>query len=123
MAIKGKAKVVDEIWNEDRIRSFLTYQVNARHSQGEADFHILYRAYKYMRSGDFCVFLGFFIAQGRNLDAKDHQGYSVLDIARRNNLSTDFVRLLEDAYASKTGAQTQESATTSRTPNDSPSRS
>lgn len=92
--IKNKLKIVDEVWDEARIRGFLAYEPKDKE---EADFQILYRAYKHMRVDDFSKFLTFFLAEGHDLGACNHQGQSVLDITRRNRLSQPFVQLLEQA--------------------------
>jgi hypothetical protein len=50
MQRKDKQKIVDEVWTEERIRSFLDLQPPAGM---DADFHRLQRAYQSMRAEDF----------------------------------------------------------------------
>ncbi len=93
---KDKEKVIDEVWTEARIAEFLDAQPAAGIN---ADFHALLKAYQAMRAEDFEIFLGLFKAQGRNLDAQDPQGRTLLSYAREHRNSADFVRLLEQQGA------------------------
>ena len=89
---KDKEKVIDEVWNEARIAEFL----DAKPAAGiDADFHALLKAYQAMRAEDFEIFIGLFKQQGRNLNALDPQGRSLLSYAREHRNSADFVRILE----------------------------
>lgn len=88
----GKAKVVDEVWNDDRIKGFLEYKPPATDS--EPDFEILYRAYKYMRADDFARFLVFFVDAGHSLNACDQRGRKLVDIISQHRFSAAFVQSL-----------------------------
>ena len=61
---KDKSKVIDEQWDDARVKSFLAYRA---HDGTPDDFHILLRAYQGMRAEDFARFLTFFAAEGRDL--------------------------------------------------------
>ncbi|MEE4660223.1 MAG: PA4642 family protein, partial [Halieaceae bacterium] len=63
---KDKEKVLDEVWTEARVKSFL--QIRS-HDDVEEDFHMLLKAYQSMRAEDFAKFVSFFVDDGRNLDA------------------------------------------------------
>ena len=63
---KDKQKVVDEVWTEERVRSFLEVR---SHDGSSDDFHMLLKAYQSMRAADFELFVGFFVEQGRDLQA------------------------------------------------------
>lgn len=85
-----------EDWSDERVRGYL----DRLPPEGEsADFHVLMTAYKHMRPHDFERFLSFYTAAGRNLDATDSHGHTLLSLARGHVQSAEFVRLLEQAGA------------------------
>ena len=67
MAGPSQPQVTDEVWDDDRVKSFLTMEAY----EGNADFHLLMRAYRGMRPADFGRFLPFFIDAKHDLDATD----------------------------------------------------
>lgn len=93
----GKAKIVDEVWDDERVRSFLSYEPYKDNTQ--IDFEVLYQAYIHMRSDDFRRFLVFFVEQGRDLNAKNSQGCSLASIISHHRLSAPFVEALTAAGA------------------------
>ena len=85
-----------EDWSDERVKSYL----NREAPNGEnPDFHVLMSAYKHMRAYDFERFIGFFLAAGRNLDARGREGHTLLEIARNHSKSGEFVKVLEAAQA------------------------
>lgn len=96
MLKKDKAKVLDEVWTEDRVRSFLDLQPV---DGVDADFHVLLKAYQSMRASDFDLFVGFFLDAKRNINAQNPSGQSLLDIASQHRNSEEFVSVLTDAGA------------------------
>lgn len=97
---KDKEKVIDEVWTEERVRSFL--QVRS-HDGTDADFHRLLKAYQSMRAEDFADFVGFFVEEGYRLDATDREGRSVLDIVSGHRHGKPYAEILRAAGAGKTG--------------------
>ncbi|HEY9032368.1 MAG TPA: PA4642 family protein [Pseudomonadales bacterium] len=91
MQKKDKQKVIDEVWTEEHIRSFLTIEPPAGE---DADFHALYTAYKSMRLDDFETFLQLFADAGRNFQAVGQQGHSVIDIMRQHRQSNGYASAL-----------------------------
>ncbi|MDG2272279.1 MAG: PA4642 family protein [Halioglobus sp.] len=74
---KDKEKVVDEVWTEEHIKSFL----NVKPHDGSAeDFHMLLKAYQSMRASDFELFVSFFCNDGRDLSTTSKDGRTVLEI-------------------------------------------
>lgn len=73
-----KQKVVDEVWDLDRIRGFLDNPPLA--PGADPDFSVLVHAYRGMRADDFRTFLTLFQSAGRNLDARDDAGRTLLDV-------------------------------------------
>ena len=74
---KDKEKVLDEVWTEDHVKSFL--QVRP-HDGSDENFHMLLKAYQSMRASDFELFVGFFTADKRDINATGKDGRSVLEI-------------------------------------------
>ena len=93
---KDKAKVIDEVWTEDHVRSFL----NARsHDGSNEDFHMLLKAYQSMRASDFELFVGFFKEQGRDVNATSRDGDTVLDIVATHRHGGEYADVLRKAGA------------------------
>lgn len=83
-----------EDWSDERIKGFL----NRIPPEGEsADFHALYNAYKHMRAFDFERFLKVFVEAGRNVDATNPEGKTLLDLVREHPAAAEFIPLLEAA--------------------------
>ncbi|WP_101757625.1 PA4642 family protein [Oceanicoccus sp. KOV_DT_Chl] len=88
---KDKEKVLDEVWTEQRVKDFLTVQT----AEGsDADFHVLLKAYQSMRLENFEEFIGFFVAEGRNLNATGPAGDTVLSIIKQHRKSADYTAVL-----------------------------
>lgn len=88
----GKAKIVDEVWDDDRVKSFLGY--NSYDTVTNYDFQLLSRAYKYMRIDDFGRFLVYFVAAGYNLDACNQEGKTLAQIIKTHRFGAEFITQL-----------------------------
>ncbi|WP_323750016.1 PA4642 family protein [Marinobacter sp.] len=97
MSGPDKPKVLDEEWSDERVKSFLDLEPYDKTIQ--ADHFVLLRAYEAMRAEDFERFVGFFVAAGRNLNAADEHGETMLDRISKHGRSGDYARALEDAGA------------------------
>lgn len=96
MAKKEKEVVVDEVWTEARIGEFLDV-IPAENV--EADFHALMKAYQQMRADDFAKFVDMFVAQGRNVNARNPQGRTALSFMRDHVKSAEYAAILEQRGA------------------------
>jgi len=94
---KDKEKVIDEVWTEDHVRSFL--QVRA-HDGSDTDFHMLLKAYQSMRASDFELFVNVFLEDGRNINATGREGRSVLQIVNEHRHGAEYASILLGAGAS-----------------------
>lgn len=94
---KDKEKVIDEVWTEEHVRSFLDAQ---SYDGTDTDFHTLLKAYQNMRASDFELFIGFFCEQNRNLNATNKHGRSVLDIISTHRHGAPYADILRKAGAS-----------------------
>lgn len=93
---KDKEKVLDEVWTEDHVKSFLSVRP---HDGSDEDFHMLLKAYRSMRADDFELFIGFFTGEGRNINATGKDGNSVLDIIRTHRHGVEYADVLTAAGA------------------------
>lgn len=92
MGSKDKAKVIDEVWTEERVLGFL----EIRDANGELnDFHALLKAYRSMRADDFTTFLNAFVAAGRNVLASGPEGRNIVDIVTEHRRSGDYLTALQ----------------------------
>lgn len=92
---RDKQKVVDEVWDDARVRSFL--RKTPPDLPGEADFHVLLFAYQSMRAGDFGRFLNFFVDEGRDVQARNRDGLNVAQYIARHAQAGPYINLLEAA--------------------------
>ena len=88
---KDKEKVLDEVWTEQRVKDFLDVLPA---EDIEKDFHVLLKAYQSMRVENFAEFVGFFAATGRNLNARNPRGETVLAIVSQHRNSTEYADIL-----------------------------
>ena len=94
---KDKQKVLDEVWDDDRVRSFLGKTVPAQSGTpfpGDPDFHVLRHAYQSMRAEDFSRFLAFYTAEGRDVRARDGHGRTLAEVIASHAKAAPFVELL-----------------------------
>ena len=57
-----------------------------------------------MRAGDFQRFIDFFVEAGRNLNAVNEDGETILDRVSEHRRSVDYARALEEAGAKKSAS-------------------
>ena len=87
MAGPSQPQVINEVWDDDRVKRFLDLQPYGE----DADFHVLLKAYRSMRPKDFARFLAFFVEAGRDLDARDNQGRRLWDIIANHRQGAPFI--------------------------------
>jgi ankyrin repeat protein len=93
---KDKKTVLDEVWTEDHVKSFL----NVKSHDGSAeDFHMLLKAYQSMRASDFELFVSFFCNDGRDLNAIGKDGRTVLEIISTHRHGVEYADILKAAGA------------------------
>jgi len=93
---KDKEKVLDEVWTEDRVKSFLEIRP---HDGGNEDFHMLLKAYQSMRASDFELFVTFFREENRDINATGREGRTVLEIVGEHRHGADYADILRAAGA------------------------
>ncbi len=83
-----KQKVVDEVWDDERIESFLHKSVMG--DERSVDYSALLNAYRSMRAEDFERFLNLFVAAGRDVNAAANDGKTVLALLDSHRLAEPF---------------------------------
>lgn len=102
MSGPDKPKVIGEEWSDERVKSFLA--IAPYDNAVNADFNALLKAYQAMRAEDFERFVGFFVDAGRDLNAVNDQGETILDLISRHGRSTAYADILRAAGAKTTAA-------------------
>jgi len=90
-----KAKVVDEIWDTERIRGFL--DKTPMGDEANPDYSVLLYAYRSMRPEDFETFIELFCTQGRDLQARSNAGLTLLQTIAGHRKAKEFRRIVERA--------------------------
>lgn len=94
-----KPKVIGEEWSDERVRSFLL--LSPYDASINPDYHVLIKAYQAMREDDFDRFVGFFTEAGRDLNARNEEGETILDLVSRHKRSEAYADALIRAGAKK----------------------
>lgn len=89
---KDKQKVLGEVFDDARIRTFLDFEPPAGIN---ADFHLLEKAYRGMKADNFNTFLDMFIADGRDINASNNDGDSLLALIAEHKQSDDYISFLK----------------------------
>lgn len=92
-----KQKVTDEVWDDDRVRSFLTPRPPA--GDDSPDFTLLVNAYQGMRPDDFRRFIGFYTADAHDLDAANERGETFVEYLTRHRRAGPFIDIMIEAGA------------------------
>ena len=86
-----KAKITDEVWDDDRVKSFLD---KGPLGDEPADYSKLLHAYRSMRPEDFGRFLKVYSAAGGQLDAVDKEGRTLGQVIQHHSKAQPFLALL-----------------------------
>lgn len=93
---KDKQKVLGEIFDDARVKSFLTMEGR---DDCDIDFLRLERAYRSMNAENFTTFLKFFIEAGYNINAKGPQDMNLLQITAQHAQAHEYNEALKKAGA------------------------
>ena len=93
---KDKEKVLGEIFDEARIKTFLDYPAPAGIN---ADYHVLEKAYRGMRGENFVTFIRLFVEAGKDLDVLGPDGKTFLQTIKTHRNAEEYVVPLEAAGA------------------------
>ena len=90
---KDKKQVIGDEISDDYIKSFLQFEP-ADDSTSPSQ-HKLIKAYRGLRIDDFERFLGFVVAAGYDLDARDSKGQSFIDLVANQRQARPYIELIE----------------------------
>ncbi|MCK9563590.1 MAG: PA4642 family protein [Bacteroidales bacterium] len=89
---KDKKKVIGEVFDDARIESFLQFIP----PEGvDADYHVLEKAYRGMTVESFVTFVKIFLENGRDINARNPQGRTILEEIRTHRLAEEYIAILE----------------------------
>ncbi|HWV16738.1 MAG TPA: PA4642 family protein [Cellvibrio sp.] len=89
---KDKEKVLGEIFDEARIKTFLDFTAPTGVS---ADFHLLEKAYRGMRGENFATFVKLFLESGRDINATGPEGKTFLQTVADHRNGEEYVLALQ----------------------------
>lgn len=87
-----KAKVIDEVWDDERIRSFLDKPAMG---QEPKPYSQLLFAYRSMRAEDFARFVDAFVEAGGDPRARNKEGLSLHEVIATHTRAKDFLAILQ----------------------------
>ncbi|TDK54134.1 PA4642 family protein [Pseudomonas moraviensis] len=91
---KDKKQVIGDEIGDEQIKLFLDFEpVDAT----SPSLHKLIKAYRGLRIDDFERFLGFFVAAGYDVDGKDEQGKTFVELIKDQRNAADYIELIEKA--------------------------
>lgn len=93
---KDKEKVLGEIFDEARIKTFLDYPAPAGIN---ADYHLLEKAYRGMRGENFGTFVKLFVEAGKDLNALGPDGKTFLQSVKTHRNGEEYAQALAAAGA------------------------
>lgn len=93
---KDKEKVLGEIFDEERIKTFLNFTAPIGVN---ADFHLLEKAYRGMRGENFGTFVRLFVESGRDLNAIGPEGKTFLQTIKTHRNGEEYTQALQAAGA------------------------
>ncbi|MBV4488784.1 PA4642 family protein [Pseudomonas sp. SWRI153] len=89
---KDKKQVIGDEIGDEQIKLFLDFEpVDAT----SPSLHKLIKAYRGLRIDDFERFLGFFVAAGYDVDGKDEQGKTFVDLIADQRNAAEYIELIE----------------------------
>ncbi|WP_430446620.1 MAG: PA4642 family protein [Pseudomonas piscis] len=91
---KDKKQVIGDEIGDEQVKLFLDFEpVDAT----SPSLHKLIKAYRGLRIDDFERFLGFFVAAGYDLDGRDEQGKTFVELIRDQRNGADYIELMDKA--------------------------
>ncbi|EZP31185.1 PA4642 family protein [Pseudomonas sp. RIT288] len=93
---KDKKQVIGDEIGDEQIKLFLDFEpVDAT----SPSLHKLIKAYRGLRIDDFERFLGFFVEAGYDVDGKDEQGKTFVELIADQRNAPDYIELIDKARA------------------------
>ena len=93
---KDKQKVLGENFSDERIKTFLDIEA---YGDTNPDFHVLEKSYRGMMAENFTTFLKFFNEAGRDINATNSDGKTLLALVSSHRHGEDYAAALIAAGA------------------------
>lgn len=93
---KDKQKVLGESFDDTRIKTFLEIEP---YGDMNADYHVMEKAYRGMKADNFATFIDFFLQAGRDINATNSDGKTLLQVISEHRLGEDYIATLKQAGA------------------------
>ncbi len=93
---KDKQKVLGEVFDDQRIKTFLD---NTAPEGTNLDYYLLEKAYRGMKVENFTSFLGFFKDAGHDINATNPDGKTFLQVSNEHRCGEDYTAALRQAGA------------------------
>ena len=91
---KDKKQMIGDEIGDEQIKLFLDFEpVDAT----SPSLHKLIKAYRGLRIDDFERFLGFFVAAGFDVDGKDEQGKTFVELIADQRNAAEYIELIDKA--------------------------
>ena len=91
---KDKKRLIGDEIGDEQVKLFLDFEpVDAT----SPSLHKLIKAYRGLRIDDFARFLTFFKEAGYDVDGKDEQGQTFVDIIKDQRNAEEYIELIESA--------------------------
>ncbi|MAD58481.1 MAG: hypothetical protein CMK44_07915 [Porticoccus sp.] len=90
--LKDKEKVLGEVFDDERIKTFLNFLPPKNINQ---DFHLLEKAYRGMNIENFETFIKFFLEDGRDINAHNPSGKSFTAIVNEHIKGKSYAAIMQ----------------------------
>mgnify|MGYP000200155769 CR=1 FL=1 len=90
---KDKQRVESENWDDARLESFLDLK---SYDDTDVDYMVLEKAYRAMPLPLFERFLKIFVNAGRNVNAQNPKGETILAVIKKHPQSEDYAKAIEN---------------------------
>ncbi len=94
---KDKQKVLGEVFDDERVKSFLEFLPPEGINR---DFHLLEKAYRGMNIENFITFVDFFKEAGYDLNATNPDSLTMVQVMNQHKQGADYAEALINAGAS-----------------------
>ena len=88
---KDKEKVIGEVFDDDRIRTFLHFEAPKGVNR---DYHLLEKAYRGMKVENFATFVEFFVDEGHDINARNPRGETLLEVVGKHRHGGEYAEVL-----------------------------
>lgn len=88
---KDKEKVLGEVFDDERIKTFLNHEA---YGSTNPDFHLLEKAYRGMKADNFSTFLTFFLEASHDINAKNIGGQTFLSTIESHTQASAYITAL-----------------------------